>query len=189
MAPRTEIDRAAAVRAAMRSVVADRGFHGASMAAVAKAAGVATGTAYTYYESKDDLVLAAYLEVKARAGQAAAAAVDADAAPATRFAQLWRGMLDHLRAHPDDARFLVQVDASPYAGVAHAEAMAVVDDPMAAEAAHADMVEALAPLPPLVLYDLGVAPAVRLVAGGTDLDDATLDRLVEQCWRAVSRPG
>ena len=38
------IDRAAAVRSAMRALVARNGFHGASMSAVASEAGVATGT-------------------------------------------------------------------------------------------------------------------------------------------------
>jgi AcrR family transcriptional regulator len=41
-------DRAAAVRAALRTLVAERGFHGASMGAVAREAGVATGTAYVH---------------------------------------------------------------------------------------------------------------------------------------------
>jgi len=56
----TSMDRAAAVRSALRTLVARHGFHGASMSAVAREAGVATGTAYTHYTSKDELVLAAY---------------------------------------------------------------------------------------------------------------------------------
>ena len=59
------VDRAAAVRQALRTLVAQNGFHGASMSAVAAEAGVATGTAYTHYASKDELVLATYLETKA----------------------------------------------------------------------------------------------------------------------------
>ena len=69
------VDRAALVRDALRRVVAERGFHGASMSAVAKAAGVATGTAYVHYESKDELVIAAYLELKQQLGLIAAAAI------------------------------------------------------------------------------------------------------------------
>ena len=67
-------DRAAAVRAALRKLVAERGFHGASMSAVASEAGVATGTAYVHYASKDELVHAAYLEAKRELGAAAVAA-------------------------------------------------------------------------------------------------------------------
>ena len=69
-AERAPADRAAAVRAALRTLVADHGFHGAAMSAVARQAGVATGTAYTHYASKDELVLAAYRETKAALGRA-----------------------------------------------------------------------------------------------------------------------
>ena len=43
MAPNPTIDRAAAVRQAMRTLVARHGLHGASMSAIAKEAGVAQG--------------------------------------------------------------------------------------------------------------------------------------------------
>src|SRR5262249_28622624 len=71
--------RAAAVRSALRTRVARNGFHGASMSAVAREAGVATGTAYTHYASKDELVLAAYRETKAQLGAAATAGLDTSA--------------------------------------------------------------------------------------------------------------
>ena len=58
-------DKAAAVRSALRRLVAERGLHGTAMAAVAAEAGVATGTTYVHYRSKDDRLVAAYLELKA----------------------------------------------------------------------------------------------------------------------------
>ncbi len=64
----------------MRHVVASKGFHGASMGAVAAAAGVATGTAYVYYASKDELIVATYVETKRELGDSAVAhPVDGDA--------------------------------------------------------------------------------------------------------------
>ena len=180
-------ERPAAIRRAMRALVAEHGFHGASMGAVAKAAGVAAGTAYVHYASKDELVLAAYLEVKRELGQAAAARVDPDATPEVRFRQLWFGIHAHLDAEPDRARFLVQVDTSPYADRAHALGMAVADDPIIDAAAAPDLVALLAPLPLEVLYDLGRAPAVRLVASGFPITDDQLDGIAAACWRAVTR--
>ncbi len=109
------VDRAAAVRAALRTLVARNGFHGSSMSAVAAEAGVATGTAYVHYASKDDLVLATYLEVKRELGEAAVVDVDPDAPARERFHQLWLGIHRHLSADPDRARFLLQVDSSPFA--------------------------------------------------------------------------
>lgn len=182
-------DRAAAVRAGLRRLVARHGFHGASMGAVAKEAGVATGTAYVHYESKDALVLAAYLESKRDLGRAAVAAVSPGAGPEQRFSQLWAGAFRHLASDRDEARFLVQVDGSPYAEGAHAASAAERDDdPLLRAAEQPDMAERLLALPPEVLYELGLAPAVRLAARGAELDEEELGLVAAACWRAISGP-
>jgi AcrR family transcriptional regulator len=181
------LDRAAAVRQALRRLVAQRGFHGASMSAIATEAGVATGTAYTHYGSKDELVLAAYLETKAQLGAAATAKLDPAAAPSERFRNLWLASYRHLAAHPDHALFLLQVDSSPYRSRAHEAALSREGDPIFEQAATPDMIAKLLPLPLDVLYELGLAPAIRLAAHGTDLSDADLAAAAEACWRAITR--
>lgn len=183
------LDRAAAVRTALRRLVAQRGFHGASMSAVAAEAGVATGTAYVHYRSKDDLVIATYIEVKRDLGRAAVERVDPARPVAEQFRALWRAIHDHLAGDPDRARFLVQVDASPYAPQAHAAALEAHDDPLVELIADGEVGRHLAPLPLPVLYDLGIAPAVRLAAtspGAAGPDPALdLDALADACWRAI----
>jgi AcrR family transcriptional regulator len=181
-------DRAAAVRAALRELVAERGFHGASMSAVAKRAGVATGTAYVHYSSKDELVLAAYLESKRSLGGAAVAGIDPGAPPEQRFRSLWSAAFEYLRANRGEARFLVQADGSPYAESFHREALAVQDDPLLAAAEAPDMAALLLPLAVEVLYELGLAPAVHLAARGADLDDAAIRLAAGGCWRAITDP-
>jgi len=180
-----EVDRAAAVRSALRTLVAQNGFHGASMSAVARSAGVATGTAYTYYSSKDDLVLATYVETKSMLAAAATRSIDAAAPPAERFRSIWLATYRHFAAHPDHARFLVQFDYSPYRATGHDSLPA--DDPLMAQAAAPDLVAALVPLPIDVLYELGIAPAVRLAAGGVELTKQELTTTADACWRAISR--
>jgi AcrR family transcriptional regulator len=183
-------DRAAAVRDALRRLVARRGFHGASMSAVAAAAGVATGTAYVHYRSKDDLVIAAYAELKREVGHAAVAGLDPAAPVAEQFRTVWRAIHDHLADDPDRARFLVQVEASPYAARAHAAALEATDDPLLTVIADSALGRDLAPLPLPILYDLGIAPAVRLAAEAADGSggDLDLDAVAAACWRAISRP-
>lgn len=185
------IDRAAMVRRAFLDLVALRGFHGAGMAAVAQRAGVAAGTIYVHYAGKDELVLAVYREIKRDLGLAAVVGVEPTSSPGERFGTMWRNILAHLAADPGRARFLVQVDASPYAGRAHDAAIEDGEDPLLAAAAEPDMEALLTDLPLPVLYDLGFAPAVRLVAAGEQagIDEAAIDSLVEACWRAVTRPG
>jgi AcrR family transcriptional regulator len=181
------MDRAAAVRSALRTLVARNGFHGASMSAVAGQAGVATGTAYTHYASKDELVLAAYCETKAQLGAAAADGLDAGAEAGTQFRSVWLAAYRHLKENPDHARFLLQVDHSPYRSAAHQAAIAT-GDPLAAQAAKPDIAAQLLPLPLEVIYELGLSPAVRLAADETELTDEQLDEIARACWRAISRP-
>ncbi|MGC1851176.1 MAG: TetR/AcrR family transcriptional regulator, partial [Solirubrobacterales bacterium] len=176
-----------AVRQALRRLVAQRGFHGASMSAVAAEAGVATGTAYTHYGSKDELVLAAYLETKAQLGSAATAEVDPVAEPAERFRQIWLASYRHLAANRDHALFLLQVDTSPYRDRAHGAALAREGDPILKQAADPAMTAQLLPLPLEILYELGLAPPVRLAAHGAALTDADLEATAEACWRAITR--
>ena len=191
MTTRTRIDRAALVRRALLELVAEFGFHGVSMSAVAKRAGVAAGTIYVHYESKDALVMAVHREVKRSLGAAAVAETDEVAAPRDRFLLMWRNAFDHLIADPVRARFLVQFDASPYAAPALVQALEEEEDEFLAAASAPDIVRVLADLPMELLYDLGFGPAVRLAArslDGVTLGHDQLDRLAAACWRAVTRP-
>lgn len=183
----TAPDRAARVRRALVEMVAERGLHGAGMSAVAKRAGVATGTAYVYYDSKEALLLDAYREVKVELGAAAVAAVNAHVDPTDRFLGIWKGVYRHLAADPARARFLVQVDHSPLAEQAHAAALDGGDDPLVAAATSPDIRPLLADLTLDVLYDLGLGPAVRLAAGRSHPSDAELDAVASACWRAITR--
>jgi AcrR family transcriptional regulator len=180
------IDRALAVREAIVAVVARRGLEATTMAAVAAEAGVATGTAYVHYPSKDELLIGGYVHVKQQLGAAATAGLTDALAPRQRFEQVWHQAHRHLREHPDQARFLVQFEHSSLGATAHAR-MADEHDPLTE--ATAPLLDAFVPLPPLVLYDLALGPVVRLVASGQQVDDAALGQLCDACWRAVALPG
>lgn len=180
---RATVDRAALVRRAMIELVAERGIHGTSMSHVADHAGVATGTAYVHYESKEELLIAAFVAVKRSLGQAGVQSVDPGASPRQAFESVWRNVHDHLRGDRAIARFLVQLEASPLREPAHAALLQ--DDPLTATA-HA-LASNLVDLPIDIIYDLGLAPAVRLVASGVELTDGQLNTLINSCWKAVKR--
>lgn len=183
-----DVDRAAAVRAALRRLVAQKGFHGSSMSAVAKEAGVATGTAYVHYRSKDELVRAAYREVKGEFSAAAVAAIDTSDSADVRFRQLWLGAFRYLAQDPVRARFMIQVDASPYGQQLRREAMEAGNDPLTDQVAAQDMLTALLPLPLDVIYDLGIGPMLRLAAAERSLDPEALETIADSCWRAITAP-
>ncbi|MCW2801288.1 MAG: transcriptional regulator, TetR family [Aeromicrobium sp.] len=184
--PAVSIDRAAAVRNALVRLVAAEGFHGTSMAAVAKKAGVATGTAYVHYASKDELVRATYLEVKHGLGEAAVASIDPGATSRVVFGQIWHAVQAYLEEDPVRARFLEQVDSSPFAESAHELAMANDGDPLLRSPLIIAMLDTWVDLPMPVLFDLAVGPMIRLIASEGRLDPEIVPTLIEACWRAVT---
>jgi AcrR family transcriptional regulator len=179
------VDRALAVREAIVAVVAQRGLEATTMAAVAAEAGVATGTAYVHYPSKDELLIGGYVHVKQQLGTSAARGLTDGMTAHEAFDRIWTQAHEHLRRHPEQARFLVQFEHSSLGAIAHAR-MADEHDPLTE--ATAELLDSFVPLPPMVLYDLALGPVVRLVASGQTIDDEGLVRLRDACWRAVALP-
>src|SRR5258705_4327174 len=82
--------RDAILRAAIETFAA-RGFFNAQVADVARAAGVAAGTVYLYFRSKDDLLVSIFEKTMREAlaeGRAAAADLDEPRERLQRFARL-----------------------------------------------------------------------------------------------------
>jgi AcrR family transcriptional regulator len=161
-------------------LVAEYGIHGATMSQVAEVAGVATGTTYVHYQSKEDLIIAAFVEVKTSLGHAAVDGVDLAGEPRQVFETVWRNVYVHLRSDPALARFLVQVEVSPLRQSAHD---ALAEEPLTAMAQ--GLAGQLVDLPLDIVYDLSIAPAVRLAASGARLGPNDTELLIEACWRAV----
>jgi TetR/AcrR family fatty acid metabolism transcriptional regulator len=90
LAPASAPKRDAILRAAT-DVFADRGFFNAQVADVARAAGVAAGTVYLYFRSKDDLLVSIFEKTMREAlaeGRAAVADLDEPRERLRRFARL-----------------------------------------------------------------------------------------------------
>ena len=158
-------DRPAAIRRALRDLVAERGFHGASMAAVAKRAGVATGTAYVHYSSKEEVVFATYLEIKSDLGAAVLEGDPEAGAPRERWEHVLVRCFEHLEAEPERARFLTQLEESPFYEEARAR-LAETGDPLSSIAREGDLAGLFVDLPFDVIYALSLGVVVRLAAAG-----------------------
>jgi TetR/AcrR family transcriptional repressor of multidrug resistance operon len=181
------VDRPAAIRRALRELVAERGFHGASMGAVAERAGVATGTAYVHYDSKEDLVYATYIELKHELGETVLAEMDASAPPYELWCHLMSTAYAFLTEEPSRARFLTQLEESPYYEEARAR-LAVEGDPLSEIGAAPELAELLVDLPMDVIHALSFGVAVRLAAAGVRLTPEEVDHLVDATWRAITTP-
>jgi TetR/AcrR family fatty acid metabolism transcriptional regulator len=92
---KTSSKRDAILRAAIR-VFAERGYFGAQVADIARAAGVAAGTVYLYFRSKDDLLVSIFERTMKEAREEGRAALQGLSDPIERLRRIAELHLDRL---------------------------------------------------------------------------------------------
>ncbi|WP_044561641.1 TetR/AcrR family transcriptional regulator [Azospirillum sp. B4] len=105
--PKSEEKRDAILAAATR-IIAEAGL-GAPTARIASLAGVAEGTLFTYFATKDDLVNQLYLALKTDLRRALMADYPADAPLAGRVRHIWDRYVDWGVRHPAGRRAMAQL--------------------------------------------------------------------------------
>ncbi|WP_422354281.1 TetR/AcrR family transcriptional regulator [Roseivirga pacifica] len=95
-------------------LIYEHGFHGCPMSMVAKNAGVAAGTIYTYFESKDELINGLYYYVKNSLFQVALNADNDQKDFKERYHNFWNALDKHYMDHPEIHKFFEQFRSSPY---------------------------------------------------------------------------
>jgi AcrR family transcriptional regulator len=108
--PRSDDKRNAILDAALR-VFAERGTVNAPTSAISKAAGVAEGTLFTYFKTKDELMTELYLELRQEFSRHMGEfPYEADARARLRY--IWDKYLDLAALHPERLKVLAQLRAS-----------------------------------------------------------------------------
>ncbi len=186
-------DKRFAVIHAALDLVAEHGFHGAPMAAVADRADVAAGTIYRYFENKDDLILETFRFLGDMLRKVIMQGYPQGATVRERYLHVGASMMRHLVASPRELRFLEQFQNSPYGANRRRELMLGKGDrnlvlDLFEEGRREGIVKDL-PIP--VLYALAFGPMVQICRdaafGFITLDDRLLADTVESCWDAVRR--
>lgn len=107
-------DKKKAIFISTMELVRDKGFHGTPMSMVAKHAGVAAGTIYHYFESKEQLIT----ELFDYAQQQVIAVVEQETCAAIPFKDcffnLWGGLYTFYQNNQNLLRFFEQFVNSPY---------------------------------------------------------------------------
>jgi AcrR family transcriptional regulator len=108
--PRSDEKCTAILEAATRAIVS-QGLS-APTAGIAKQAGVANGSLFTYFETKTDLFNQLYLELKTEMAAAAMEGVLARAELREQFYRTWRNWTNWAVSFPDKQRALAQLSVS-----------------------------------------------------------------------------
>jgi AcrR family transcriptional regulator len=160
-----------------------QGFQATSTALIAKEAGVATGTLFLYFSSKDVLINALYQEAKAGLTAYLQAGYPSPPAVGDRFRHLWFAACRWGLANPDAFRFMNMFRASPYIWqVTRAEAAsaAAFARQLVQEGLDTGVLQPISPDLLLALLDGAVTATVTHLQ--TYQDPAAVRREVEQAW-------
>lgn len=103
-----------AIAKATFKLVEQTGLSGLTMAAIAREAGLATGTLYVYFKSKEDLLVALYEQAKTETAATLMQGDDSRAPFRSRFQRLWSAWLDYRLTHYAEMVFMEQYYNSPW---------------------------------------------------------------------------
>src|SRR3954464_4238399 len=106
-----QADKRQAIRAAAIRLIARSGLHNTPMSAIAREAGVAAGTIYVYFESKEELINALYLETVRDQLQAIPQDIDARLSSREQLWSAWSGLARWHLDHRDASNFVQQCEA------------------------------------------------------------------------------
>ena len=109
--PKSEDKRNAILDAATR-VFAERGLTDAPTSEISKQAGVAEGTLFTYFKTKDDLVNALYREIKLELADAMMSGFPRKKRVRTRLHHVWDGYVNWGMTNPEQRKVLAQLQVS-----------------------------------------------------------------------------
>ena len=108
--PKSDEKRSAILEAATRIIVT-QGLS-APTAGIAKEAGVANGSLFTYFETKTDLFNQLYLELKIEMASAAMKDLPARAEPREQLLHLWQHWMNWAVSYPEKRQALAQLGVS-----------------------------------------------------------------------------
>jgi len=108
--PKSDEKRSAILEAATRIIVT-QGLS-APTAGIAKEAGVANGSLFTYFETKTDLFNQLYLELKTEMASAAMKGLPTGAEPREQLLHLWQHWINWAMSYPEKRGALTQLGVS-----------------------------------------------------------------------------
>lgn len=181
-----------AILEAALQLFVERGFHGTAVPAVAKRAGVSTGTIYNYFDSKEALVNALFRHYKQAIAVHVYTHFPAIAGPREQFRAMWTYMADFAMKNPAAFAFLEL----------HQHASYLDDESRAIEhqlhefgegfVAQAQVMKLVKPIHPKLLMELIFGAFIGVMRahweGRITLTDESLRETEEACWDAIALP-
>ncbi len=177
------------IRAALVREVAEKGIGATSVGAVAKRAGVATGTIYRHFTSKEDMLQTIYAGIKSEFHNIMVAAAD-EPTSEKMIRRMWLDMFAFVAAHPFDLLFIEYAGAAQVLTTAQARALDYMHSDIAGMLQSAIDDGTLADLPVSTITTLLVAPAMHMARTRaqqpTGIPDDTVRQTFDRVWLSIA---
>lgn len=105
--------RRAIIKTALK-LFTERGFHGTSTAQISKEAGVATGTLFNYFSTKEELINNLYFEVKGELSRSMGKGIEEESSLENKLRKLWSNLIRWGVDNQAEFLFVGQFCSSPY---------------------------------------------------------------------------
>lgn len=182
-------DKRAAVMQAMMELVTEYGFHGTAMSMVAKRAGVAAGTIYHYFESKEEIINQLYTELNHRMGATLLEESTGKGTTKERFFGFYANLYQYFITHPDEFHFLEQYANSPFITQAAKEERQRFNQPVLDFLQQGMELGVLRPLDLRILIALVYGHVVSLaklhLSAEMEISAEQLEQAAQSCWDGV----
>ncbi|HII93491.1 MAG TPA: TetR/AcrR family transcriptional regulator [Methanosarcina sp.] len=107
-------DKRTAILEAALKLFTERGFHGTSTAQISKDAGVATGTLFNYFPTKEDLINSLYFEVKGELSRSMGKEIEEQSTFKDKLEKIWSNLVKWGVENQEEFLFVGQFCNSPY---------------------------------------------------------------------------
>ncbi|WP_020528612.1 TetR/AcrR family transcriptional regulator [Flexithrix dorotheae] len=109
------MDKRAKILAAALKLLVEQGFHSTPTSAIAKAAGVANGTLFHYFKTKDELILGLYADIKKDSLRKILQGIEGQQSVKAKVKTIWYNSINWSITEKEKHNFKQQFMHSPYA--------------------------------------------------------------------------
>lgn len=183
------LDKHHRIMDAALELFAIRGYPATAVPEIAKAAGVATGTIYRYFETKEDLLNTLYQRWRSHFNDSILAPAPDGLSVEGAFGLIWRRMIGWMRDYPLQTIFLEQHYLKPFLSDESREHDGVYIAGAEALVAMAIDTGDIRPMPPGLVTAMVWGTAVGMSklehSGNLVLDEAAISHAEKNLWNAI----
>lgn len=179
------------LRTALR-LFTQHGFHGTPTSLIAKEAGVATGTLFHYFKTKEELIDGLYIQVKEQLAQVIYYKLENETTIRGRLYRIWLNTMLWNISHPQELAFFNLFSSSPFISNMTKEEASHYLQPFFLVIADGKALEILKNMPDDLLLDIchgmTLATAKYFMANPSRFDDPIYrDNAFDALWDAIRR--